>query len=55
MSDLGYFPKYAILQPNLYDPGFIQDASTALDKSQVYVDAYINPFELADQYPATKL
>ena len=55
MQDLGYVPKYSILQPNLYDPSFPSDAGTAIDSSQVYVTAYINPFELADQHPATKL
>jgi ABC-type branched-subunit amino acid transport system substrate-binding protein len=54
MEELGYVPKYSILQPNMYDPSFVQNAGTALSKGQVYVDTYINPFEEADQHPATK-
>ncbi len=55
MQELGYVPKYSILQPNVYDPSLISDAGTALDQGQVYVTAYINPFETAAQHPATKL
>jgi ABC-type branched-subunit amino acid transport system substrate-binding protein len=54
MQELGYVPKYSILQPNMYDPSFVQNANTALAEGAVYVNTYINPFEQADQHPATK-
>jgi hypothetical protein len=56
MTDVGYFPKYIILEPNMYDPKLTNQAGSALNGPQggVYVTNYIVPFELADQYPATK-
>jgi ABC-type branched-subunit amino acid transport system substrate-binding protein len=54
MQQLGYTPKYAIAQANLYNPNFIANAGTALQGTTVLINASIVPFELADSYPATK-
>ncbi len=54
MQQLGYMPKYGIMQPNVYDPTFVQDSGQALAGTAVYVVTYIVPFELASSNPATK-
>jgi ABC-type branched-subunit amino acid transport system substrate-binding protein len=58
-QDIGYFPKYTILDGNHYDPKLIAQAGQTLNAPQgngagVYVSSPSVPFELADQYPATK-
>jgi ABC-type branched-subunit amino acid transport system substrate-binding protein len=54
LAQLGYMPKYGILQPNLYDPTFIENAGPALQGTSVYAYTYLVPFELADSHPPTK-
>jgi hypothetical protein len=56
MADVGYFPKYGLMNGNNYDPKLIAEGGTALTGSTggLFVGAYIIPFELADQYPAVK-
>jgi ABC-type branched-subunit amino acid transport system substrate-binding protein len=54
LQQIGYMPKYGIMQPNLYDPTFVENAGTALAEGKVFANTYLNPFELADQYPAVK-
>jgi len=56
MSDVGFLPKYVLLNANNYDPKLIQTAGAVLGQftGGVYVNSSIVPFELADQYPAVK-
>jgi ABC-type branched-subunit amino acid transport system substrate-binding protein len=54
LAQLGYMPKYGIMQPNLYDPTFIENAGSALSGTTVFATTYLNPFELADSHPAVK-
>ncbi len=56
MADIGYFPKYVLLNGNNYDPNTISlgGATLASFPGGVYVNSTIVPFELANQYPATK-
>jgi ABC-type branched-subunit amino acid transport system substrate-binding protein len=54
LADLGYHPKYAILDANHYDPKLIADAGPAVTGTKVLVNSYQWPFELANQNPATK-
>jgi hypothetical protein len=56
MADIGYFPKYVLLNSNNYDPNLISLSGSTLSSftGGVYVNSYIVPFELADQFPATK-
>jgi hypothetical protein len=56
MADVGYFPKYTILDANHYDGKLVAEAGTALSGSTggIYVNSPAVPFEQADKYPATK-
>jgi len=56
MADVGYAPKYVLLNGNNYDPNLISLSGSTLSqfKGGVYINTYIVPFELADQYPAVK-
>lgn len=54
LNDIGYHPKYAILDANHYDPSLIANAGAALSGTKVMVNSYQWPFELASQNPATK-
>jgi ABC-type branched-subunit amino acid transport system substrate-binding protein len=54
LAQIGYMPKYGIMQPNLYDPTFIENAGTSLSGTTVFATTYLNPFELADSHPAVK-
>jgi ABC-type branched-subunit amino acid transport system substrate-binding protein len=56
MADVGYFPKYVLLNGNNYDPSLISLSGSTLNSftGGVYLNSTIIPFELADQYPATK-
>ncbi len=54
LNDLGYHPKYAVLDANHYDPALISIAQSALQGTRVLVNSYQWPFELADKNPATK-
>jgi ABC-type branched-subunit amino acid transport system substrate-binding protein len=53
MQDVGYFPKFAILNSNNYDSKLIAEAGTALSGSTggILINSYLIPFELAGQYP----
>ena len=58
-ADIGYFPKWVLLNTNNYDPVMVTEGGTNLDKfpGGVLVSGRFAPFELAaahpDQYPAT--
>ena len=53
MADVGYFPKYTVVSPSYYDTKLTAEGGTAL-QGDVLLSSYTVPFELADQYPATK-
>jgi ABC-type branched-subunit amino acid transport system substrate-binding protein len=58
-ADIGYFPKWMVLNTNNYDQNMITEGGTNLDqfKGGVLVSSRFAPFELAEsnpaQYPAT--
>jgi len=55
MGDVGYFPKYFVLETNHYNDKFIVEAASNLDQSTVLIDNSLVPFELAGpDYPATQ-
>jgi ABC-type branched-subunit amino acid transport system substrate-binding protein len=58
MGDVGYFPKYIMFDYNMYDARLTTETGNVLNQMPagggVYISDYIIPFELADQYPATK-
>jgi ABC-type branched-subunit amino acid transport system substrate-binding protein len=56
MADIGYFPKYALLVGNNYDPTLISLAGSALSgfTGGALIGTYVVPFELAGQYPAVQ-
>jgi hypothetical protein len=54
LNDIGYHPKYAVFNPNVYDPTFIANAGNALSGTTIYAVTSFVPFELAESHPATK-
>jgi hypothetical protein len=53
LKDIGYAPKYMVLNANNYDPALISLGGAALLlPGGVYVNTTQIPFELADKYPA---
>jgi len=54
LDSVGYHPKYAILDANMYDPTLIAQAGASLSGTKVLVNSYQWPFELANKNPATK-
>jgi hypothetical protein len=56
MADIGYFPKYVLLNGNNYDPALIALSGSTLNSftGGVLISTYVVPFELASQYPATQ-
>ncbi len=54
MADVGYFPKYFIGSPSLYDTKLTSEGGSALGGGDVLLSTYNPPFEQADQYPAVK-
>jgi hypothetical protein len=56
MADVGYFPKFVVLNGNNYDPQMISLGGSVLSSftGGVLVTASIVPFELASSYPATQ-
>ncbi|HZR15643.1 MAG TPA: ABC transporter substrate-binding protein [Acidimicrobiia bacterium] len=54
LTELAYKPKYALFNPNLYDPTFLQNAGDALNGTTVLINTGFVPFELASTHPATK-
>jgi ABC-type branched-subunit amino acid transport system substrate-binding protein len=56
MQDVGYFPKYALLNSNNYDSKLISQGGPALAGSTggILINSYLIPFELASQYPAVQ-
>jgi hypothetical protein len=56
MADVGYFPKYVLLNGNNYDPNMISLGGSLLNSftGGVLVNSAIVPFELASQYPAVQ-
>ena len=57
MADVGYFPKYVVLNGNNYDPAMISLGGSVLSSftGGVLATSSIVPFELASSYPATQL
>ena len=53
MADVGYFPKYVLLEGNFYDQKIIDESKDLLDKMTVLVNSMATPFESADANPAT--
>jgi len=53
MDDVGYHPRYAIFNTNMYDPTFVENAGSALQGS-VYISSVFVPFERAASGTATK-
>ena len=53
-ADIGYFPKWVILNSNNYDPVMISEGGTNLDqfKGGVLVNSFFPPFELGESNPA---
>ena len=53
MADVGYFPKYVLLNGNNYDPNMISLGGSLLNSfpGGVLVNSAIVPFELASQVP----
>lgn len=55
LGDVGYFPKYLVLETNHYNDKFVQEAAANLDQSTVLIDNSLVPFELAGpDFPATQ-
>ena len=58
-ADIGYFPKWVVLNTNNYDPFMLSEGGTNLDqfKGGVLVNGFFAPFELGQsdpaKYPAT--
>jgi len=55
LKDIGYAPKYMVLNSNNYDPGTIALSADALNlPGGVLLNTFQVPFELADSVPAVK-
>jgi hypothetical protein len=55
LNDVGYFPKYMVMEANHYNDKLVTEAGTNLDQTLLLIDNSIVPFELADpDYPATQ-
>lgn len=54
MADVGYFPKYILVEANHYNPKFLEEAGDTLGQTTVLINSYLTPFELASQHPATQ-
>lgn len=54
MNDVGFFPKYIVLEGNFYNEKLITEAAELLDKSQVLIYTNVVPFEEASTHPATQ-
>ena len=54
MSDVGYFPKYVVLEGNYYNDKLIAEAGELLSKSEILIYTNIVPFEAASTHPATQ-
>lgn len=54
MTDVGYFPKYFVLDANHYDQKLISEGGALLDKTKILVNSPNPPFEQQDKYPAIK-
>jgi ABC-type branched-subunit amino acid transport system substrate-binding protein len=54
MTDVGYFPKYFILDANHYDSKLINEGGALLDKTTILVNSPNPPFEQPEKYPAIK-
>lgn len=54
MADVGYFPKYLVVEANHYNPKFLEEAGDTVAQTTVLINSYLTPFELAAENPATK-
>ena len=55
LSDVGYFPKYLVMEANHYNAKFVEEAGAALDQTTVLINTGQVPFEISGpDYPATE-
>jgi len=55
LGDVGYFPKYMVMETNHYNDKLITEGGANLDRTMLLVDNSLVPFELAGpDYPATQ-
>lgn len=55
LGDVGYFPKYMVMETNHYNDKLIVEGGANLDRTILLVDSSIVPFELAGaDFPATQ-
>jgi ABC-type branched-subunit amino acid transport system substrate-binding protein len=54
MTDVGYFPKYLVLDANYNDLKLINEGGTLLDKTTILINSPSAPFDQPDKYPAMK-
>lgn len=55
LGDVGYFPKYMVMETNNYNDKLITEGGSNLDQTLLLVDNSLVPFELAGaDYPATQ-
>lgn len=55
LGDVGYFPKYMVMEANHYNDKLITEGGTNLDQTILLVDNSLVPFELAGpDHPATQ-
>lgn len=54
MNDVGYFPKYIVLEGNFYNDKLIAEAGELLSKSTVLIYTNVVPFEEASAHPAVQ-
>lgn len=54
MNDVGYFPKYILMEGNFYDQSLITLGGDLLGKTKIFVNNTIWPFEMAADNPATQ-
>lgn len=55
LGDVGYFPKYLVMEANHYNAKFVEEAGAILDQTTVLINTGQVPFELAGpDYPATQ-
>ena len=53
-NDVGYLPKYIVVNANDYDPKLISEVGPLLDKTTFLLVSGFTPFEKADANPAVK-
>ncbi|MEY4372795.1 MAG: hypothetical protein RL219_1564 [Actinomycetota bacterium] len=54
MADVGYFPKYLVMEANHYNNKFLEEAGDTVGQTTVLINSYLTPFEQASSNPATQ-